>query len=176
MTTTPSIQAHFFRAESRSKSRIITHHNAPAWKKLWWRIRLFFINRKYANARRLQRRNKAQRGLLLGFGSSVRKAWTHLLPVIRMQSLRKADAPEAWAKLFRFEATRYIERRKDSANGWPNKWLELGLRSNHWRLENAAFAQSGSSSSPAAKRLVRINAVMSWRNKTLLVIGTKYDQ
>jgi hypothetical protein len=51
------LAAQFKRAESRSKSRIITHHTAPAWKKLWWRIRLFFINRRYENARRLQRRN-----------------------------------------------------------------------------------------------------------------------
>ena len=57
MTSTPTIQAYFFRAESKNKSRIITHYSAPWYRKLWWRIRLYFINRKYANARRLQRRN-----------------------------------------------------------------------------------------------------------------------
>jgi len=57
MTTAPTVQALFFRAERKSKTQIITHHTAPAWKKIWWRIRLYFINRKYANARRLQRRN-----------------------------------------------------------------------------------------------------------------------
>jgi hypothetical protein len=47
------LAAQFKRAEQNSKSRIITHYQAPRWKKLWWRIRLFFINRRYA--RRLRK-------------------------------------------------------------------------------------------------------------------------
>lgn len=53
MTTAPTVQALFFRAEQKNKSRVITHHSAPSWKKLWWRVRLYFINQKYA--RRLRK-------------------------------------------------------------------------------------------------------------------------
>jgi hypothetical protein len=52
MTTAPTVQALFFRAERKSKTQIITHHTAPAWKKLWWRIRLFFINRRYSKRKK----------------------------------------------------------------------------------------------------------------------------
>jgi len=140
MTVNPTVLTVFVKAEQKSKARIINHHTAPRWKRLWWRIRLYFINRKYANARKLQRRNSQVWESVLGKCSPVPKARAHLLPVIRMQSLRKADAPEAWAKLFRFEAARHNKGRKASANGRSIQRRHMGLRGNNWRLKPARIA------------------------------------